>query len=87
MYVCLAGAVRNGELGIPCRFSVFHIFGKMNSRSTSPASFMDMLHFEVRFVVIFDSTYFKQNQPFTHIAFILFKCIVTYINTVACNMR
>ena len=41
----VAGAVRNGKLGIPLRFSVFHIFGKMNSRSTSPASFMDMPHF------------------------------------------
>ena len=41
----VAGAVRNGKLGIPWRFSVFHIFGKMNSRSTSPASFMDMPHF------------------------------------------
>ena len=45
IYIYVAGAVRNGKLGIPWRFSVFHIFGKMNSRSTSPASFMDMLHF------------------------------------------
>ena len=44
-YIYVAGAVRNGKLGIPRRFSVFHIFGKMNSRSTSPASFMNMLHF------------------------------------------
>ena len=43
--IYVAGAVRNGKLGIPWRFSVFHIFGKMNSRSTSPASFMDMPHF------------------------------------------
>ena len=44
-YLYVAGKVRNGKLGIPWRFSVFHIFGKMNSRSTSPASFMDMPHF------------------------------------------
>ena len=45
MYVCLAGAVRNGELGIPWRFSDFHIFGKMNSIPTSSASFKNMPHF------------------------------------------
>ena len=45
VFVHVAGAVRNGKLGIPWRFSVFHIFGKMNSRSTSPVSFMDMPHF------------------------------------------
>ena len=45
IYIYVAGAVRNGKLGIPWRLSVFHIFGKMNSRSTSPASFTDMPHF------------------------------------------
>ena len=43
--IYVAGAVRNGKLGIPWQFSVFHIFSQMNSRSTSPASFRNMPHF------------------------------------------
>ena len=65
VYIYVAGAVRNDELGICGRNSLFGIFGKFIYRSNVPANFKLILHF---FATICDGfrlpTYFIRDGHF-----------------------
>ena len=79
----MAGAVKNDELGISWRNSLFYIFRRITPRSNFPPSFKIILYFYVTICDAFINTYFGRNGHFG-IHYLYYRDTLQYIQIMYC---